>query len=86
MLERVKATASVVYNGVLSRVFLQLNRSADDDLDDLDDFVKCVCPSWHYSAVLQAACDGRGRLSCLRPTYIRSVHADLRTFDGVIHG
>lgn len=54
-MERVKATTQVVYNGVLSRVFLELNRSKDDDLDDLDDFVKCARPSWHYSAVLCCA-------------------------------
>lgn len=42
--ERIQATAAVVYNGVLSRLVLEVNNFADDDLDDLDDYVKWFPP------------------------------------------
>ena len=34
----------MLYNAVVSRIVLEVNRSADDSLDDLDDFVKYAAP------------------------------------------
>lgn len=42
--ERALATASLIFNAVLSRIALEVSRSETDDMDSLNDFGKCAAP------------------------------------------
>lgn len=66
--QRLSATVSLIYNAVLSRVIMEVNKSQYDDLEDLDDFTKCA-PTFPSSSPCH--CGGLSRDSS-RPSLILS--------------